>query len=736
MDFGRCLSKKPSEEAEKFHLLTEHWVPPKKFQFPVSRLNNKNRKFQADWLEKHPWLVYSPSLDGVLCKHCVMFANDENLGYFVKSAYRNWNKCSDDLKNHATKKYHADAMLKSENFLENMRNPVEGIDVGLNAEAEAQIAINRKILASIFKTVFLCGQQGLALRGHRDDGVLEEGNRSNFNALLKFRIDSGDNFLQNHLQTCDSNATYISKETQNRMIDILGDQIRGRLLAEIRSATYFAVLADEVTDASNMEQISIVIRFVDSSNVIQEAFLSFVECDNITGETLAGLILQSLRNWDLDAANIRGQGYDGAANMAGKFKGVQARILEINEKALYFHCAAHCLNLCIVKACSVPAVKNMLAVLKQLSLFFSQSPKRQRKFEEVIGQAATENKRQKLVDLCRTRWVERHHAFETFAAMSQVVFDCLGQITQEDNWDADTACKAQGLLHAISDSGFLIAFVVTRRCLQYLQPLSVKLQKRARDIVDAYSAITNITASIQELRTNVDDVFSASWFLEATEMAQNFDTTIQVPRLNARQLLRENHPADTAMDYFRTSVAVPFLDYLVTQMNDRFKNAELAQDALQLIPENLVRLPGPFLAVPDGVKHLALLWDTDLPDSEGLAAELHRWSTKWRNFNQPQDIPSTIESSLKACDMDMYPNIHMMLKLICTLPITTAECERTISGLRSLKTYTRTSMGAGRLNGLALMRIHRDIPIDIKEAVDSYATKYRSYMQLLPKNFL
>ena len=75
------------------------------------------------------------------------------------------------------------------------------------------------------------------------------------------------------------------------------------------------------------------------------------------------LILQSLRDWDLDAADIRGQYYDCAANMAGKLKGVQAHTQEINENDLYFHCAAHCLNLCIVKVCSVPAVKHMLAVL-------------------------------------------------------------------------------------------------------------------------------------------------------------------------------------------------------------------------------------------------------------------------------------------------------------------------------------------------------------------------------------
>ena len=238
-------------------------------------------------------------------------------------------------------------------------------------------------------------------------------------------------------------------------------------------------------------------------------------------------------------------------------------------------------------------------------------------------------------------------------------------------------------------------------------------------------------------KNNVAQVLSGSWFKEACEMADKFDTTIETPRVCKRQTWRENHPSDSTEDYYRTSVAVPFLDYLVIQMNERFKNSKLAQHALQLIPANLVCLAGPFLDLPDGVKHLADLWDADLPMRQSLSAEFHRRSVKWERHNQTElPVPATIEDTLKLCDSELYPNIHMLLRLICVLPITTCECERTISGLRALKTYLRTSMGAPRLNGLALMKIHRDVPVDVQGAVDSYAIRYRTHMQLLPNNFL
>ena len=71
--------------------------------------------------------------------------------------------------------------------------------------AEEQIMINKKVLLSVMKTFLLCGKQGLALRGSNDDDVLGDDNDSNFNELLKFKIDALDEVLKNHLGNCKPN---------------------------------------------------------------------------------------------------------------------------------------------------------------------------------------------------------------------------------------------------------------------------------------------------------------------------------------------------------------------------------------------------------------------------------------------------------------------------------------------------------------------------------------------------
>ena len=59
-------------------------------------------------------------------------------------------------------------------------------------------------------------------------------------------------------------------------------------------------------------------------------------------------------------------------------------------------------------------------------------------------------------------------------------------------------------------------------------------------------------------------------------------------------------------------------------------------------------------------------------------------------FYQVTDSPS--EALVYATEA-MFPKINTLLGLICSLPVTSCECERGVSSLRGLKTYLRTTMG-------------------------------------------
>ena len=66
-------------------------------------------------------------------------------------------------------------------------------------------------------------------------------------------------------------------------------------------------------------------------------------------------------------------------------RGAAAVIQSTCLKAVYVHCAAHSLNLCVVAACNIQMVKNMMGTMVELCHFFSNSPKRQLELEKHIN---------------------------------------------------------------------------------------------------------------------------------------------------------------------------------------------------------------------------------------------------------------------------------------------------------------------------------------------------------------
>ncbi len=144
-----------------------------------------------------------------------------------------------------------------------------------------------------------------------------------------------------------------------------------------------------------------MLRFVDCAHVVREEFADFILCDTgTTGAAIADKILSALRGYGLNLDYLRGQSYDGAGNMAGKYRGAAACIQAICPKAVYIHCAAHTLNLCVVAACKVQLLKNMKSIMVDVWLYFSNSPKRQQELDKQIELIEGTHVR-KLVSLCK-----------------------------------------------------------------------------------------------------------------------------------------------------------------------------------------------------------------------------------------------------------------------------------------------------------------------------------------------
>ncbi|XP_060845842.1 52 kDa repressor of the inhibitor of the protein kinase-like [Rhopalosiphum padi] len=117
------------------------------------------------------------------------------------------------------------------------------------------------------------------------------------------------------------------------------------------------------------------------------------------------------------------------------------------------------------------------------------------------------------------------------------------------------------------------------------------------------------------------------------------------------------------------------------------------------------------------------IYDKDLIDhnKDVLISELKLWI---RKINSLPTIPKNAMEALSICN-DMYPNIFKFLQILATLPVSTATAERPFSTLKRIKTYLRNSMSEKRLNGLAMLSIHRDLDCQTDEIIDELAKKKR-----------
>ena len=135
-------------------------------------------------------------------------------------------------------------------------------------------------------------------------------------------------------------------------------------------------------------------------------FVDFVKVERITGVVLSQAILHWLTVHGLSHSDMHGQCYDGTSNMSGARSGCMSLVQQEAPLALYFHCAAHRLNLAVVSACSIQAFKNAESYVGEIARFFNYSAKRQQLLDKAIGSSDLAPKAKKLKDACRTRWVE------------------------------------------------------------------------------------------------------------------------------------------------------------------------------------------------------------------------------------------------------------------------------------------------------------------------------------------
>ena len=218
---------------------------------------------------------------------------------------------------------------------------------------------------------------------------------------------------------------------------MMAHQLLRGLLDEIRIAEWFAIIADKTSDISHTEQLAISLHWVDTNYIINEDIIALCEVEQTDAATITSTIKDALICCCLQ---IRGQAYDRAANMAGHLTGVATCLQQKQKSALFVHCVAHSLNLCLQdcgKRCA--CVREAIGLASELSSIICASPKRLVFFRHIRDQLSPGSPG--LKPLCTTRWTV---SIDAILKNYNVVYEELSQIAAESS--PETSMKAAGLL--------------------------------------------------------------------------------------------------------------------------------------------------------------------------------------------------------------------------------------------------------------------------------------------------
>ena len=448
--------------------------------------------------------------------------------------------------------------------------------------------------------------------------------------------------------------------------------------------------------------------------------------------------------------NLRGQCYDGAGNMSGVRNGLVARVTQEFPKAVYTWFSSHKLNLCVVKSCHITEVRNMIDKATEVAIFFNYSPQRQRAFEEQIEIYCKENeqdtvedkdekrkRKKKLKMLCKTRWVERHDAYNTFTELYTPLVNTLTYIAEHSSeFISDIVKKDSSFLDGSTEVQFIATLIIAKHILSTTQILSKSLQYRnAQNIVRGWNHVKITHKRVKEIRQDVDK-HHATWFSESTVMAEKVGEEPRIPGRCVRQIQRNNVPATTPSEYYKRAISIPMLDHLESEINARFTELQSTEaKGMSIVPATLcvTTTAASVKELDKNIDRLVINYMADLEDDRDLVEEeIHQWKIEWQDVAE-KDRPNmyTAASALKACDKRRFPNVKRLLRILCTLPLTSAECERTFSCMRRLKSYLRSTMNAERFNGLALLATHRSKDINLINVRRRFINMHKRCMELL-----
>lgn len=630
--------------------------------------NNKkyNRSFNRDWYQTLKWLCGCDITNRLFCFPCLLFGGETT---WTKSGFSNISRIREKSEKHENSRKHMEnvvslSFLGKVNIAEQLSEAYKTAKIKHNE----QVKKNRKILSQIIDCIKFCGKFELSLRGHDESSSSE--NPGVFKGLVNFAA-TFDPSLQKHLE----NSTVFSgtsKTIQNELLQNMLEVCREQIILEIEKTSFVAIMSDDTTDISETTQTVIVFRY-ELDGIIYERFWGFFNPENVNAQGISSCILNEidkvLKN---DPSKLIAQTYDGANVMKGEQGGVQYKIQQVYPNAHYIHCYAHQLNLVMKHvSSSVKSARLFFANLSGIAAFFSKSPQRLAALDEFVNR--------RIPRPSSTRWNFNIRTVNTVFENKNNLIKCFEKLQSTSTTDK-TIQSSTGLLSLMKNETFLFWLELFHKIMPNVEILYNQFQSRNIDAYKVQKVLNEFYNSISTIRnSNLCDSTSPSKRMESKEVC--------------------DHICEESKQRFA------FTCHLIAAKLFYKEHFSTYQKELPILEIKQISEKYPIIV------------------REKLNTELQVFYSRaeFHNFNGLLSLLNLLKDENLST---IFSETIKLLKILITVPMTTAEPERCFSTLKRIKSFLRNNMGQERLSALSMISIEKNMIMQMENFNEKVIEKF------------
>ncbi|XP_035666594.1 zinc finger protein 862-like [Branchiostoma floridae] len=654
----------------------------------AKKKKKKQYKFQDSWMtddkgKKRWWLKHSRRRI-MWCEACKKYDKSGKRNKFIKGCTSMRIK---NVRKHEKRPEHKTAVKKLE---------AENVPVQQRPMQKAVLRMEEKKIDQmqcLFRTSFYLAKQGRPF--------------TDFPGIMRLQKKNG----------IDVGQTYLNDKEARIFVDFISEEMRKKLSNAVKDSDFIAILADGSTDRGSIEEEVIHVRYLKDNLEPTTVFVALKPLDRGDAPHITEAVVTALKE-DLELGEswrdkLTFACFDGAPVNMGNLSGVGVRLLEECPHLIVLQCCAHRLELVfkdvLKEVAYFSTVHDMFTTIYK---FYHYSPLNWQGLKNAAE--ALHIQVLKPPKATGTRWLpHQERALKAITRDHPALVQHLGQLVEHGQLGSgDSRDKAKGILEVVKSVKFVLFALFLAKYLDLVCSVSKVFQDNESTLESVFRRVDSVVKSLTKLCSPLKLTRLMSEVEERDGTVLWKGSTLHMGRA------QRGRPSDLAAH-----------------------RGEVIRDCQQILNSTLHHLGRRFDALlSQSVLSAARVfqfssWQQEDEEEEEDDTEDDIEEDKlrkiYRHFQRPLEVNGfELESALRewhelkrVCRTQLsgmrrppsfkdfwvmmlrreeqeYRNVFQLLRLVLTIPIHTAECERSFSLMNRVKTDWRSCLAPACLTSL------------------------------------